>query len=62
MEEKICKCCGLPKPLSQFRHCCDAYTNQKRWTRNTCKSCEGIQRMERRMRLGRVDNVRQFTC
>jgi hypothetical protein len=50
MEEKICNCCGQSKPVSKFRQCCDAYTGQKRWRRNTCNRCEYLARLHKRLR------------
>lgn len=39
MEEKVCKGCGKPKPITQFQRCCDSYSGEKKWRRNICNHC-----------------------
>lgn len=49
MEEKICKSCGQSKPITQFERCCDAYTGEKKWRRNTCNHCKYLRRLQKRL-------------
>lgn len=53
---RICKMCGCPKPVSEFRSCGNKGSGLKG---STCKSCELFKRRERRKDPKFLENERE---